>query len=113
LIKTFVLSVQLILITAAASIVYGFIVRRRFTLAYVFNANFIVGAIIVCIALVRMFLPARFKFDKLTDHTTFVERFLGDEHKSKQEKAYNFLYLGLLTIIITGLIQLALAVLIK
>jgi len=106
--KTVVFSLQLILVMAAISVVYGFIAQGRFTLAYVFRLNFLVGAIIICVALVMKFFSFRFKFDKLTDHSTFNERFM-EQHKQTQEKAHTFLFLGLLVIIITGLIQIVLA----
>ena len=82
--------------------------RGRFTLAYVFNANFLAGALIICVALVMMLLPGSLKFDKLTDHTTFSERFI-EQRSKRQKKAFEFLYLGLCIIIITGLIQIMFA----
>ena len=106
--KTVVLSLQLILVTAVLSIGYGFITRGRFTLAYVFTANFLIGAGIICVALVMKFFKVRFKFDKLTDHSTFNERFM-EQYKQTQEKAHTFLFLGLLVIILTGVIQIILA----
>jgi len=78
-------------------------------LAYVFTANFVVGAAIICLALVTMILPAGFKLDKLTDHTTFAERYYLERHREKQKKAFGFLSLGLLVVVITGLVQLFLA----
>ena len=101
----------MILVTAVLSIGYGFIAKRRFTLSYIFYANFMLGAIIMSIAVVMMILPARLKLGKLTDHTTLAQRYT-EQHAQKQEKAFEFLFLGLSVIIITGLIQLALAFLI-
>ena len=93
------------------SIVYGFIIRGYFTLAYIFTANFLAGVIVIIIALVYLILPAGIKFDKLTDHSTLVER-ISDQRKEKREKAYEFLLLGILVIIITGFLQLLLSFLI-
>ena len=110
-IKTITNSFKLILIISALSIIIGFFTHGRFTLAHIFNANFLAGAFIICIALVMMFVPASFKFDKLTDHTTFAERHL-EKHDQKKKKAYEFLFVGLTIIIIAGIIQIILAVLI-
>ena len=109
-VKTAVISLQLILATTVLSVVYGFIRRGTFTLVYVFNTNFFVGAIITTIGVIRIFLPDFFKFDKLTDHTTLFQRY-AEQREKKQEKAYEYLFLGMLVIVITGLVQLALAVL--
>ena len=108
-IKTLVVSLQLMLTAALISAGYGFF--RGAPFAYVFNVNFLLGAIIICIALVRMFLPVRIKSDKLTDHTTIGQRY-AEQHGQKQEKAYEYLFLGISVIIITGLLQLLLSVLI-
>ena len=122
--KTALIALQFILVTALLSIVYGFIVRRHFTLAYIFHANFLVGTIILCVALLIFVLPAGlihnrltgkipgFKPDKLTDHTTYMERRYAEKHMEKQEKAYEFLFLGLMIMIITGLLQLLVSVLV-
>ena len=108
ILKTLFISLQFILITSSAAALYGLITRRGFNLADIFNANFFVGMIIICVGLVVMFMPARFvKTDKLTDHTTFAQRY-AELRDQKQEKAYEFIFLGILVIVVTGLIQLAL-----
>jgi len=109
--KTVLDSLKFILVTTLLSIAVGSIVRGRFSLAYVFNANLIVGAAIICTGLIIMLLPTRFKFGKLVDHTTFSERYL-EHRRQKQEKSREFLFLGLFIVIITGLLQLLLAALI-
>ena len=111
LLKTFITCLQLIIIIAVVSIGIGFIIRGGFTFAYVFTANFFAGVVIICAALVMMFLPASFKLDKLTDHTTFNERYV-EKQGQRKERAYEFLFLGIMMIITTGLIQLLLSVLV-
>jgi len=108
-VKTLVLSLKFMAVASVLALGYGFLSRRTFTLAYVFNANFLLGAIIIAVAFLRMVLPAGFKPDKLTDHTTFMERYYEDRHVPKQKKAYEYLFLGLLVIVVTGVIQLAAA----
>jgi len=96
---------------AVLSIIYGFITRGSFTLAYVFNANFLLGAIIIAVAVMLRFFSFVFiRFDKLSDHSNFSER-VSEQYMEKQQKSNEFLFLGLLITIITGLIQLAIAVL--
>ena len=110
--RNILVSLQLILVMTVLSLVYGFVVRGGFTFAYVFNGNFIAGAFVICVALIRLILPARFKFDKLTDHTTFGERYYAEQHREKQKKAHEFLFLGITMIVITGLLQLILSLII-
>jgi len=107
-VKTVVVSLWVILAVSVAAIGYGFVARRAFTLAYVFNANFVVGAAIICVALVVMVLPGGVKFDKLTDHTTFVERRY-EERQKRRGRAFGVLFLGLSMIAIAGVVQLVLA----
>jgi len=109
--KTVLVSLKFILVITILSIAVGSVVRGRFSLAYVFNANFIAGAAIICAGLVVLLLPTRFKFGKLVDHTTFSERYL-EHRRQKQEKSREFLFMGLSIVIVTGIIQLLLAVLI-
>ena len=116
--RTVVTSLGFILVTTVGAIVYGFISQKTFTLAYIFRANFLVGTFLLVVALIKFMLPASFRFNKLTginldkettkkydklnDHTTFAERYYAEKHMDKQEKAYEFLILGLLVIIIPG-----------
>ena len=111
--KVGIFSLQIILITAVLAIAYGFIRWGTFTLVYVFNTCFAVGLIILCVSLVKLILSfLSFKFDKLTDHSSFFVRYM--EHREKnREKALEFLFLGILVILAAGLIQLLLAVVIQ
>ena len=102
----------LILAAALLSVVYGFIASGAFTVAYIFNACFLTGAFIACVALIRMILPTGWKLDKLTDHSTFMTR-SGEKHREKTEKAREFLFVGIAVIILAGLIQLLLSAVIR
>lgn len=104
--KTAVMALQFIALTSAAALVVGFVRRGSFTPVYIFSANFLVGTIIIAVSLVMMVIPVELKFDKLTDHTTFFERYYIERHGKKQKKAFEFLFLGLLIVSITGLVQL-------
>ena len=116
--KTVFIALQFILVTAVISVIYGFITLRRFTLDYIVTANIIVGTVVLCVALLLFTLPAGlihdrltgkvtgFKWDKLTDHTTYIERRYAEKHLEKQRKAYEFLFLGLSIMIITGFLEL-------
>jgi len=116
--KTILIALQFILLTAVLSVVFGFITQSRFTLEYVFIANFSIGSIIISIGLLMKFFPgvAFFKHlrtDKLSDHSTFADRFISGIYLPRQEKAFGFIVLGLAVIIITGLIELIVWVLIQ
>ena len=109
--KTFIISLQLVLLISVLAVAYGFIRQGSFTLAYVVNACLFTGAFITFIGLLVKLFPAFIKFGKLTDHTTYVER-SADKRLERQEKGNYLLFMGLLVIFITGFIQFVLAVLI-
>jgi len=108
LVRTVAVSLWFMLAASVLAIFYGFVTRRAFSLAYVFPANFAAGAVIICVAITMLILPAGFKFDKLTDHSTFVERYY-DERQKRRGKAFGYLFLGLSIIAIAGVAQLVLA----
>jgi len=110
-VKTILVAFIFICAAALLSIVYGFIDQGSFTLVYVFKSCFLTGAFIICMAIIRMILPTGLKPDKLTDHSTFLTR-SGEKHKEKQQKAFEFLFLGISIIVISGLLQLLLSVII-
>ncbi|MCL2608918.1 MAG: hypothetical protein FWD94_03315 [Treponema sp.] len=92
---------------AAASVLallYGFAERGFFTLAHLFPANFLSGALLILIALLMMILPFGFKPDPLTDHSTFGER-LYRNREERWKRAYGFLFAGMLVIGIAGIVQ--------
>jgi len=107
-VKTVITALQFLLAASVAALIYGFAVKGVFTPAYIFPACFITGAGVICVALVVMILPSGFKPDRLTDHTTFAERYY-EKRREKQKKAYGFLSLGLAITIIAGLLQLLLS----
>jgi len=92
------------LITAAAAVVFGFIAWGHFTPVYIFDANFLVGAIIILVGLILLFSPVFLKFGKLIDHTTYGQK-LAELREIKSETAYGILYLGILVILLTGAAQ--------
>ena len=83
--------------------IYG-IIRGSIDLDLIFNACFLVGAIIIGAALVVLILPSRALFDKLTDHSNIVER-TRELRERKRERAISIIFLGIMVIIITGIIQ--------
>ena len=108
LFKTFIISLQFILATSFLMVLHALIMRRGINLTLIFNANFFIGMLIISVGLVVMLLPARFlKLDKLMDHSTFIQRHV-EFREQKQEKAYGFIFLGIMVIVNTGLIQMAL-----
>ena len=108
--KNFAFALSAILTATIIAIILGFVVptENGFTLAYIFPANFLTGAILICLALVRLILPASFKPDKLTDSSTLIERQF-EQRKEKQQKAQVFLFSGILVIVIAGVVQLVLS----
>jgi len=99
-------SLACVLIVMFCGIIYGYITRGRLTFIYAFNANFLIGSVLIASGILKLFIPS-FKRDKLTDHSTYIER-AGEEREARQEKANELLYIGILNVIITGVIQVVL-----
>ena len=107
-IRIVIIALSLIFITSLVSLVYGHITSDGLNLRIMFNANFLVGAIIIGAAMALVFpLTRLFKFDQLTDHSTLTERHK-EMREQKRKKGYEFLFIGILVIVITGLVQLVL-----
>ena len=102
-----------IVIVAIASIIYGLIAHRLFTLRYVFNANFIVAAVVILSGIVVMFIPSALvvKGSRLLDRSTFVERSF-NTREIRQHRARGILWVGIFNTLLTGLIQLLLSLII-
>ena len=105
--KTVIVSLSAMAAAFILSIVYGFFAAGNFTLAYVFNANFLAGSGLICLAFIKMALPTGIKHEKPAEHPDMTEFF--EQHRQKRKKAYRYLFSGILVIIIAGLIQMALS----
>ena len=110
LMKLICLSFQFVAIVAVLSLVYAFFTRGAVTPAYVFSANFLAGAFIILTGLVVMLTPTFLLMKKsgLLDHSTYGRRFM-EEREKKRIRAYEFMYIGMLNIVITAIIQLILS----
>jgi len=105
--ETLVISLKFILATSLLILLYGLVTQRAVDFRLLFNANFFVGASTIFVGIIVLFIPPRFsKLDKLTDHSTFVQRH-AEAREQKQKKAYGFILLGILVIVISSLIQFA------
>ena len=106
--RVIAISLLLILITSAMAAAYGFI-SSGFNLRFLYNANFLTGAVIICTALIGLAFPSGIqKPNKLTDHSTFTERHM-EQREQKRKKAYGFLLIGIMMIVKTGIVQLVIA----
>ena len=107
------ISLGSIVIIAAVSIVYGFIAHGRFTLRYIFDANFIVGALVIVTGMWVMFAPSNImpKGVRLFDRATVIERSF-DAREARQLKARDILWIGIFNVVLAGLIQLLLSAII-
>ena len=109
-IKTTVIALQFVLGLSVIMMIYGLLSKdplnpgNAINHDLIFNACFLLGAIIICIALVIRFIPSRLLFDKLTDHSNFAERYR-EQYEQKSEKSNEFLFLGIMVIIIAGILQ--------
>jgi len=113
ILKLLLASLGLIIVLALLSIIYGFIAHSVFTLRYVFIVNFFAGAVLIAIGILLMFLPSAFLLAGKTwlERSAFLERSY-DSREVRQKKARLILWFGLVTMVLTGLIQLLLSVVI-
>ena len=95
------------LLFSVIGIVYGIVTFGRFTLYYLFTANFIAGAGFLLIGVILFILPVRPK-GKLIDHTTVGEELMQMKEK-KRKKAFEILFLGLCIVLIPAFVQLVLS----
>ncbi|MCL2617343.1 MAG: hypothetical protein FWD96_06840 [Defluviitaleaceae bacterium] len=94
-------------VISALSIAYGFFTLRAFTLAYIYTANFWVGAIIILTGLGMLLTPTHLliRKSKLLDHSTYGQRYM-EEREKKRTRAYEFLYIGMAIITVTAVVEL-------
>jgi len=113
ILKLILVSFGLIVTVALLSIVYGFIAHGIFTLRYIFDANFMVGAIITAAGVLVMFSPTAIFISAKNwlEKSSFLETSY-DTREYKQQIARMLLWLGMITMLLTGLIQLLLSVII-
>ena len=109
--KLALISLCIIIVVAILSIIYGFIAHGIFTLRYIFDANFLAGAVLMAIGVLVMFAPSAFLMAGKTwlEKSSFLERSY-DNREKRQQIARMILWLGLFCMILTGLIQLFLSV---
>ncbi|MCL2592774.1 MAG: hypothetical protein FWD82_05355 [Defluviitaleaceae bacterium] len=100
-----VISLIFIAVVSIASVVYGLFTLRELTLEFVFIANFAVGAIILAAAILRIIAPVIVKKDRLTDHSTYAEKHSAIR-ETKHKKGYEMLFIGLLIIVFTAILEL-------
>jgi len=108
--KVLLLSTSFILFITIVSLVYGRVVVGVFTFRYVFSFNFIVGAIIILLALVVLIVPVEFskRGGKLIDHSNYASTVV-EKRENKRKTAHEILYLGICIIIIAAVAQLILS----
>ena len=91
--------------TAVIIMTFGLFTRGSVNFDMIFNACFFIGALIICVALVMMFLPYRVIFEKLSDHSNVAERYR-EQRDQKNLRANEYIFVGIMVIMMTGLAQL-------
>jgi len=107
--KTVFIAFQLVVVVSVISVIYGLVTDGKFTISYIFIANFATAALVIAAALVILIIPAnmsaRIRKSNLIDHTTYKEAYM-EEREKKREKSYEILYLGITALLLTGIIEL-------
>ena len=108
--KLLLVAVCFVVVVAVCSIVYGLIAHRFLTLRYVFEANFLVGIILIVLGIVLTFLPSAVftRTGKTTDRFTLMQRSL-DSREKRQSKARLILWFGIFVVLLAGLAELLLS----
>ena len=106
--KAVSLSVRIAAVVTGIGIAYGFFTAGAFTLTYAFKANFWVGVTILLGGLIKFITPTALliKKSRLIDHSTYGQSFM-EERERKRIQAYELIFIGLCSIMITGTLQLA------
>ena len=94
-------------IITVLSLIYGLVTHRAFTTRYIFDANLLVGMVLLAAGIVYMLIPSSIlpaKKDPLYDHTTFVERSF-KARRRKQTIAIDLLAAGFFMVLVTGIIE--------
>ncbi|MCL2588514.1 MAG: hypothetical protein FWD84_03795 [Oscillospiraceae bacterium] len=105
------ISLQFIAVIAVGGLIYGGVVHRQFVIRYAFDANFIVGAIIILIGLIMHMIPVRPR-GKLVDHSNYTE-VLMERRENKRKRAYDMMYLGMFVIFIPAVVQFLLTLILQ
>ena len=107
--KTILASLLLIFLLSLLSVVFGSIATGGLTLRYVFTVSFYSGTIIIVGGILLQMKPIWFsKKNKLIDHTTHAE-YYAQKRELNRIKSLELITLGVVTILMTGVIQLILS----
>ncbi|MCL2852448.1 MAG: hypothetical protein FWE20_05365 [Defluviitaleaceae bacterium] len=111
LLRLIKMSAVMIAAVAFLSLFYALYMHGVLSPAYVFTANFYVGVLLTVAGLLTLVMGPVFQFfkrDNLLDHSTFSERYMEEREKARI-RSYDLLYLGMLNITLTAVIQLILS----
>ena len=99
----------IVVIVGLFGLAYGFAVERVFVYTYAVTANLAVGAVILLSGLITLATPTALlvKKGRLVDSTTFGEKY-AQAGERKHQKAYEMIYVGVIGIGLTAIIQLLL-----
>ena len=110
ILKTLGTSAAIVLIVAAASVIYAFFAHGRFWPLYIFSANLGISIFLIMTGIILFALPVRLKKSKLLDHSTLGQMRM-EAREKKRETSYNLIYVGICNIIITLIAQYLLSLL--
>ena len=96
-------------VAAAAGAVYGAVTPGAFSAAYVFPVMFSAGALVTCVGLAMLFLPHGSPLDRLTDHSTVMERRY--DYRQRRGRAYRLVAVGIGVTVFAASLQMLLSVL--
>ena len=99
-------SAAIFVIMAAVGVIYSFGTHRVFVLRHIFDAGFLGGAFLIVIGIYHLIKPIFHGKDKLVDHTTYSERTWDIKEINKSDSA-DFILIGISTILIAGILQVA------
>jgi len=110
ILKTLGTSAAIVLIVAAASVIYAFFTHGRFWPLYIFSANLAIGVFLILTGIILFALPVLLKKSPLLDHSTLGEKRM-EAREKKRIISYNLIYTGICNITITIIAQYILSLL--
>lgn len=96
-----------IVIAAIIGITYSLINHSALLVRYMYNAGFIVSAVIIGCGLVLFGVPVRMwdaRNKHLIDHTNYAAVVM-TKRENKRRRAFDILYIGILSFVIVGIVE--------
>ncbi|MCL1884237.1 MAG: hypothetical protein FWF81_10885 [Defluviitaleaceae bacterium] len=98
--KILTMAVLISVVAAAVGVIFSLITSDGL-FANLFRFAFAAGTFVIAAAIILLILPIRVRNPKLFDHESFM-----DAREKKRSEAYNLLWIGIFSVLFTGVVEL-------